>query len=66
MARRWSTAGGGIADPGIGDIVGGRDAFGETLEGQLQLIGKAALIKNKRSTGRIKDLADVERLTGST
>ena len=32
----------------------------------VRFIGRAALIKNKSSTGRIKDLADVERLTGGT
>lgn len=30
---------------------------------EVRFIGRAALIKNKRSTGRTKDLADVEQLT---
>jgi hypothetical protein len=29
---------------------------------QLRVLGRAALITNKRATGRLKDLADVERL----
>jgi len=32
----------------------------------LPVIGRAELIKNKRASGRAKDLGDVERLTSAT
>lgn len=44
------------------------EAASEAVRGHVgpcavRFIGKAALIKNKRATGRTKDLADVEQLT---
>jgi len=37
-----------------------RGAFGDI---QIDYIGKAAFIRNKRATGRLKDLADIEGMT---
>jgi hypothetical protein len=37
----------------------------EFPEVRMNLVGRACLLKNKRATGRTKDLADVEALEGS-
>ena len=44
-----------------------RDGVGFDLEGRhIPVIGREALLDNKRAAGRAKDLADVEALTGSS
>jgi len=37
-----------------------RAAFGDI---QVEYIGRAAFIRNKRATGRLKDLADIDGMT---
>lgn len=40
------------------------EGAGFTLEGRtIPVIGRAALVKNKRAAGRAQDLADIEALT---